>query len=62
VKGLSIYIWFGSASWPFDLILLPVILSWLYYRLGILLANTLFGSLHLQRLGRALQGALGRTR
>ncbi len=62
VKGLSNYIWFGSASWPFDLILLPVILSWLYYRLGILLANTLFGSLHLQRLGRAIQGALGRTR
>ncbi len=62
VKSLSNYIWFGSASWPFDLIVLPVLLSWLYYRLGILLANTLFGSLHLQRLGRALQGALGRTR
>ncbi len=62
VKGLSNYIWFGSASWPFDVIVLPVLLSWFYYRLGILLANTLFGSLHLQRLGSALQGALGRTR
>lgn len=54
VKGLPNYIWFASASWLFDLILMPVFLSWAFYRLGIFLANTLFGSFRIQKIGSTL--------
>lgn len=56
VKGLQNYAGFAAGSLLLDVIALPVFLSWIYYRLGILVANTIFGSLHLEKLGTALNG------
>ncbi len=58
VKGLSNYVWFASASWLFDLVFIPVLLTWGLYRLGILLANTLFGSFKIQKLGETVRRIL----
>jgi len=55
VKGLPNYVWFASASWLLDLVLLPLLLAWAFYRLGIFLANTLFGSFRLQKIGETLR-------
>lgn len=58
VKGLPNYVWFASASWLFDLVLLPLFLTWAFYRLGIFLANTLFGSFRIQKLGETVKRVL----
>ena len=55
VKGTPRYVWFGSASWLLDLALLPLGLSWLLYQLGILIANTVFGSFRMQKIGETLR-------
>ncbi len=55
VKGLPNYVWFASASWLVDLVLLPLLLTWAFYRLGIFLANTLFGSFRIQKLGETVR-------
>lgn len=55
VKGIPRFVWFGSASWLLDLAVIPVGLSWLLYRLGIFIANTIFGSFRMQKIGEIMK-------
>lgn len=54
-KGLNSSLAGASISWLLDLFLFPVLLTWLFYRLGILLANTFFGSFKMQKFGETLK-------
>ncbi len=54
-KGLVGLVTRASASLLLDMVLLPVFLTWIFYRFGILSANTLFGSFRIQKMGRLLK-------
>jgi hypothetical protein len=55
VKGLNGSLAGASLSWLLDLLVFPAVLAWLFYRLGILLANTVFGSFKMHRFGETLK-------
>jgi len=61
VKGLNGCISGASLSWLLDLVVFPVALTWLLYRLGIFLANTLFGSFKIQKIGETLRRVFQRS-
>ncbi len=54
-KGLPGYVAFASISLIVDCVVLPVLLSWALYRLGLFLANTCFGTFRISRLGETLK-------
>lgn len=59
-KGLPGLVVGASASLLLDMALLPVFLTWIFYRFGIMLANTLFGSFQIQKMGRLLKSIFNR--
>ncbi len=60
-KGLPGYVIFASISLIVDCVLLPVLLSWALYRLGLFLANTCFGTFRMSRMGETMKRIIQRA-